>query len=64
MLVKLFYMGGYAIYVWPAYAIVISALLVNAWKTMRQLRGVLTQVSQSIDEKTDAEAAETNNYSY
>lgn len=40
MLAKLFFMGGYAAYVWPAYAIVLAALLINAVKTLFRLRGV------------------------
>jgi heme exporter protein CcmD len=64
MLVKLFYMGGYAAYVWSAYAAVIFILLFNAWKTMRKLRGALKQINQSIDENHDAEATATDNYSY
>lgn len=64
MLAKLWYMGGYAAYVWPAYLIVIGALLINAWKTMHKLRGILKRVNQPINEKHNAETATTNNYSY
>jgi heme exporter protein CcmD len=31
-------MGGYARYVWPAYAITFSAVLLNIWLARRSLR--------------------------
>ena len=37
-------MGGYAVYVWPAYAIAAVVLIVNAWLPGRQLRQLLDQL--------------------
>ena len=59
MLEKLFHMGGYAAYVWPAYIIVIMALFINAWQTAYRLHVVLKQ-----DDEKNAETTTTNNYSY
>ena len=56
MLQKLLNMGGYAAYVWPAYAIVIAALGINAWQSIRKLC--------VIHENKNAETSTTNNYSY
>lgn len=56
MLPKLFSMGGYALYVWPAYVMVIFVLVINAWQSIRQLRAV--------NKDKDAEAQTSNRYSY
>ncbi|HEX5339837.1 MAG TPA: heme exporter protein CcmD [Gammaproteobacteria bacterium] len=37
-------MGGYAMYVWPAYGIAAVVLIVNAWLPGRQLRRLLKQL--------------------
>jgi heme exporter protein CcmD len=57
-------MGGYALYVWPAYAIVLFMLGIYAWVSMAKLRRALTKTNQSVDEKSNATASATNHYSY
>lgn len=44
-------MGGYAMYVWPAYAAVIVVLLVNGFSNARRLRHLLNQLKQGHQKK-------------
>lgn len=39
-------MGGYAVYVWPAYGIAALVLIVNAWLPGRRLRRLLRDLKQ------------------
>jgi heme exporter protein D len=44
-------MGGYAAYVWPAYAITAVVLIVNAWLPGRQLRRLLEDLKRRMHEE-------------
>lgn len=44
-------MGGYARYVWPAYAIAAVILIVNAWLPGRQLRRLLAKLRDRTHEE-------------
>jgi heme exporter protein D len=46
-------MGGYAAYVWPAYAIVAVVLIVNAWLPGRELRRLLDQLKRRVREEQE-----------
>ena len=42
---EFFAMGGYALYVWGAYAVCLAALLIEPWLTRRQRRDALAAAS-------------------
>jgi heme exporter protein D len=46
-------MGGYAVYVWPAYIIAAIVLIVNAWLPARRLRGLLNEMRQRAREEQE-----------
>lgn len=48
---EFFTMGGYAVYVWPAYAIAAVVLIVNAWLPGRKLRRLLNDLKRRSQEQ-------------
>ncbi|MGH8397818.1 MAG: heme exporter protein CcmD [Gammaproteobacteria bacterium] len=44
-------MGGYAVYVWPAYGIVLFVMLINAIWPGRQQRAILKQLQRRATNK-------------
>ncbi|HEX6549308.1 MAG TPA: heme exporter protein CcmD [Gammaproteobacteria bacterium] len=44
-------MGGYAVYVWPSYAIAAAVMIVNAWLPGRHLRRLLKELKQRAQEQ-------------
>lgn len=47
-------MGGYAIYVWPAYAITAAVMVVNAWLPGRRLKKMLDELKRRDGEEENS----------
>jgi heme exporter protein D len=47
---EFFAMGGYALYVWGAYAVCLAALLIEPWLTRRHRRDALAATSVEGDD--------------
>ena len=47
---EFFAMGGYALYVWGAYAVCLAVMLVEPWLARRQRREALTAASRPEEE--------------
>lgn len=45
-------MGGYAVYVWPSYALVFVVMVGGIWSAKRGLRHALEQAARRIEEET------------
>jgi len=44
-------MGGYAVYVWPAYGITAAVMILNAWLPGRRLRKTLDELKRRNSEE-------------
>ena len=53
-------MAGYALYVWPAYALVLLIFAINAWQAVKKLRRVLKQCHQLPNELENEKTPATN----
>jgi len=56
-----FHMGGYAAYVWPAYALVMLTLCVNGLLASMRLRRLLRHLKCKKIESEDEQEAQTAN---
>lgn len=43
---EFFTMGGYAVYVWPAYAVALVVFVVGGWQSRRGLRRALSRAER------------------